>query len=221
MKVAEHTGLLSRLTDVVLGEGLRRCRQWADSGRPLNVAVNLSSRTLIDPDFPARVERMLAERGVAPEQPTFEITEAGVVNDSDRPMPILNRLRDMGVRLSVDDFGTGYSSLSYLSSLPISSLKVDRSFVHQMAKASKDTEIVKAVIGLGTVLGKTVIAEGIETPAQLSQLRALGCRYGQGYLLAPPLAPEMARSLLVTGVANASSEATPPVDEAIEVATVH
>jgi EAL domain-containing protein (putative c-di-GMP-specific phosphodiesterase class I) len=133
----------------------------------------------------------------------------------------LTRLRDIGVGISVDDFGTGYSSLSYLSTLPISSLKVDRSFVHQMVKAEKDTEIVKAVVGLGNVLGKTVIAEGIETAAQLAQLRALGCRYGQGRLLAPPLSPEMAQELLLTGVANASTDPVPARAELAESATVH
>jgi EAL domain-containing protein (putative c-di-GMP-specific phosphodiesterase class I) len=168
-----------------------------------------------------RVATTLLANGLEASQLTLEITESKLMTGLSTALATLTRLRDIGVGISVDDFGTGYSSLSYLSTLPISSLKVDRSFVHQMVKASKDTEIVKAVIGLGTVLGKTVIAEGIETPAQLSQLRALGCRYGQGYLLAPPLTAAMARDLLLTGVASASSDAAPQTDESRQPATVH
>jgi EAL domain-containing protein (putative c-di-GMP-specific phosphodiesterase class I) len=114
-----------------------------------------------------------------------------------RALETLRRLREIGVGISVDDFGTGYSSLSYLSTLPISSLKVDRSFVNHMMNAAQDAEIVRAIIGLGNALGKTVIAEGIETAAQLAQLRARGCRYGQGYFLAPPMPADDALQLLV------------------------
>ncbi|HEU5111590.1 MAG TPA: EAL domain-containing protein, partial [Micromonosporaceae bacterium] len=185
--VAEHTGLLSRLTDVVLAEGLRRCRQWADAGRPLNVAVNLSSRTLLDPEFPARVERMLAEHGVEPGHLTFEITEAGVVNDSDRPMPILNRLRDMGVRLSVDDFGTGYSSLSYLRRLPVHEVKIDQEFVQGMATDPGDLAIVRAVVDLSRHFGLSVVAEGVESELTLDLLEEIGCDVGQGFLFSRPL----------------------------------
>src|SRR5262249_6382281 len=127
--VAEHTGQLGRLTEAVLREGLRRCREWADENRPLNVAVNLSPRTLIDPDFPSQVGQLLVEYGVPSERLTLEITEDGMVAGPDRPMPTLHRLHDLGVRLSVDDFGTGYSSLSYLRRLPVHEVKVDRMFV--------------------------------------------------------------------------------------------
>jgi EAL domain-containing protein (putative c-di-GMP-specific phosphodiesterase class I) len=185
--VAEHTGQLSRLTDVVLGEGLRRCRQWADAGRPLNVAVNLSARTLIDPDFPGRVERMLGEHGVEPECLTFEITEAGVVGDSDRPMPILNRLHDLGVRLSVDDFGTGYSSLSYLRRLPVHEVKIDQEFVQGMATDPGDLAIVRAVVDLSRHFGLSVVAEGVESELTLDLLEEIGCDVGQGFLFSRPL----------------------------------
>jgi diguanylate cyclase (GGDEF)-like protein len=185
--VAEHTGQLSRLTDVVLGEGLRRCRQWADAGRPLNVAVNLSARTLVDPDFPARVERMLEQHGVEPEHLTFEITEAGVVGDSDRPMPILNRLHQLGVRLSVDDFGTGYSSLSYLRRLPVHEVKIDQEFVQGMATDPGDLAIVRAVVDLARHFGLTVVAEGVESELTLDLLEEIGCDVGQGFLFSRPL----------------------------------
>src|SRR5262245_16099632 len=118
----------------------------------------------------------------------------------------LTRLRDIGVGISVDDFGTGYSSLSYLSTLPISSLKVDRSFVNHMMNATQDGEIVRAIIGLGNALGKTVIAEGIETSSQLAQLRARGCCFGQGYFLAQPMSADEAQQLLRAERAAAATE---------------
>src|SRR5439155_4784699 len=117
--VAEHTGQVDRLTEVVLREGLRRAQEWADRGRPLSVAVNLSPRSLEDAGFPARVAELLDEYGVPPERLTLEITETGVVGDPDRRLPTLYQLRDLGVRLSVDDFGAGYSSLAYLRRLPV------------------------------------------------------------------------------------------------------
>ena len=115
--VAEHTGQLGRLTDRVLSEGLRRCREWADADRPLSIAVNLSVRTLLDSRFPDRVEELLGQYGVAAAQVTFEISEPGMLGDIERVLPTLYRLRDLGVRLSVDDFGTGASSLSYLAAV--------------------------------------------------------------------------------------------------------
>ena len=133
---------------------------------------------------------------VDPSRLVLEITETAALELPDHVRWSLDRLRDIGVGISVDDFGTGYSSLSYLSTLPISSLKVDRSFVNHMMNASQDGEIVRAIISLGTALGKTVIAEGIETSAQLAQLRARGCRFGQGYFLAAPMSADEALLLL-------------------------
>jgi diguanylate cyclase (GGDEF)-like protein/PAS domain S-box-containing protein len=222
--VAEECGLIGALTARVLDSACRQLKAWQQLGerqRHLRMQVNLSGLDLNQGELAMQVATTLLANGLEASQLTLEITESKLMTGLSTAFDTLTRLRDIGVGISVDDFGTGYSSLSYLSTLPISSLKVDRSFVHQMAKATKDTEIVKAVIGLGTVLGKTVIAEGIETPAQLSQLRALGCRYGQGRLLAPPLAPEMARDLLLTGMAQATTESAPLADVAGEAATVH
>ncbi|MDH5338456.1 MAG: EAL domain-containing protein, partial [Rubrivivax sp.] len=115
----------------------------------------------------------------------------------------------VGLRVVLDDFGTGYSSLSYLSTLPITSLKIDRSFVQRLQDEARDAEVVKAVITLGHALGKTVIAEGIETPGQLSHLRALGCSLGQGYLLARPLTPDGAATTLATERRWPAPDATP------------
>jgi diguanylate cyclase (GGDEF)-like protein len=185
--VAEHTGQLGRLTETVLMEGLRRCRQWADASRPLNVAVNLSSRTLLDPDFPARVAELLEEYGVAPRQLTLEISEAGVTSDSDRPMPTLRKLHELGVRLAVDDFGTGYSSLSHLRRMPVDEVKIDRAFVQGMATDPGDLAIVKAVVDLSRHFGLTVVAEGVESELTLTLLEEIGCDIGQGFLFSRPL----------------------------------
>ncbi|GFJ79034.1 bifunctional diguanylate cyclase/phosphodiesterase [Phytohabitans houttuyneae] len=185
--VAEHTGQLSRLTEAVLKEGLRRCREWADADRPLAVAVNLSPRTLVDPGFPARVEALLQEYGVEPEQVTFEIKEDGVTGPTDRPLPTLRRLREIGVRLSVDDFGTGYSSLSYLRRLPVHEVKIDRTFVQGMATDAGDLAIVRAVVALSLQFGLTVVAEGVESELTLDLLKEMGCEIGQGFLFSRPL----------------------------------
>jgi diguanylate cyclase (GGDEF)-like protein len=185
--VAEHTGQLGRLTEAVLKEGLRRCREWADADRPLSVAVNLSPRSLVDPGFPNRVEALLREYGVAPGQVTFEIKEDGVIGPTDRPLPTLRRLRELGVRLSVDDFGTGYSSLSYLRRLPVHEVKIDRSFVQGMATDAGDLAIVRAVVALSLQFGLTVVAEGVESELTLDLLKEMGCEIGQGFLFSRPL----------------------------------
>lgn len=184
--VAEHTGLLGRLTEAVLEAGLRRARQWADAGHPLPVAVNLSSRTLVDPDFPARVAQLLADHGVAPELLTFEITEDGAAG-LDRPLPVLNRLSELGVRLAVDDFGTGYSSLSYLRQLPVQEVKIDKTFVQGMATDAGDLAIVRTVVDLSRHFGLVVVAEGVESELTLNLLQEIGCDIGQGFLFSRPL----------------------------------
>src|SRR4051794_39871829 len=185
--VAEHTGQLSRLTEVVLSEGLRRCREWADAERPLSIAVNLSARTLLDTRFPELVHRLVREYRVSASQVTFEISEAGMLGEIERALPTLYRLRDLGVRLSVDDFGTGASSLSYLRQLPVQEVKIDDSFVQGMATDSGDLAIVRAVISLSREFGLTVVAEGVESELTLDLLEEMGCEIGQGYLFSRPL----------------------------------
>nr|MDT0661012.1 bifunctional diguanylate cyclase/phosphodiesterase [Micromonospora sp. DSM 115978] len=185
--VAEHTGQLNRLTEAVLREGLRRSRDWTDAEHPLAIAVNLSARTLTDLTFPGRVQDLLAEYGVAPELVTFEVKEAGVLDGTDRLMPILRKLRDIGVRLSVDDFGTGYSSLSYLRRLPVNEVKVDQSFVQGMATDPVDLAIVNAVVTLSQQFGLAVVAEGVESELTLELLQDIGCEIGQGFLFSRPL----------------------------------
>ncbi|GAA5178061.1 EAL domain-containing protein [Rugosimonospora acidiphila] len=185
--VAEHTGQMGRLTEAVLREGLRRCREWSLAGKPLNVAVNLSPRTLTDPEFPAWVSGLLAEYDVSPDQLTLEMAENGMSGGSDRMLPILNQLSEMGVRLSVDDFGTGYSSLSYLRRLPVHEVKIDRTFIQGMATDPGDLAIVRAIVDLARHFGLSVVAEGVESELTLSLLEDIGCHTGQGFLFSRPL----------------------------------
>jgi len=204
--VAEHTGQLSRLTEVVLTEGLRRCREWADADRPLSIAVNLSIRTLLDSRFPDQVAALLTRYGVAAARVTFEISEPGMLGDIERVLPTLYRLRDLGVRLSVDDFGTGASSLSYLRQWPVHEVKIDDSFVQGMATDSGDLAIVRAVISLAREFGLTVVAEGVESELTLELLEEMGCEIGQGYLFSRPLPYERLEAWFN---AQTESETTP------------
>ncbi|WP_250028670.1 putative bifunctional diguanylate cyclase/phosphodiesterase [Paractinoplanes maris] len=207
--VAEHTGQLSRLTEVVLTEGLRRCREWADRDRPLSIAVNLSVRTLLDSRFPDQVATLLERYGVSAAQVTFEISEPGMLGDIERVLPTLYRLRDLGVRLSVDDFGTGASSLSYLRQWPVHEVKIDDSFVQGMATDTGDLAIVRAVISLAREFGLTVVAEGVESELTLELLEEMGCEIGQGYLFSRPLPYERLEAWF-----NAQTEpATTPAGE--------
>ncbi|MET8834759.1 bifunctional diguanylate cyclase/phosphodiesterase [Micromonospora sp. NPDC004540] len=185
--VAEHTGQLGRLTEFVLRESLRRSRDWSHGEQALAVSVNLAARTLTDQHFPALVRDLLDEYGVPPQRLTLEITEAGVLDGTERPIPTLKRLRDLGVRLSVDDFGTGNSSLAQLRRLPVHEVKVDRSFVQGMATDPGDLAIVNAVVTLSQQFGLAVVAEGVESELTLELLQDIGCEIGQGFLFSRPL----------------------------------
>ena len=143
-----------------------------------------------------RVERALRTARIEPHHLTLELTENILMQRVEGVMPTLEALRRIGVRLAIDDFGTGYSSLSYLSSLPIDSLKIDRSFVDGMREGSNNAEIVRAIVSLGASLGKSVIAEGIETQSQFTQLQQLGCEKGQGFHLSRPLSGSEVELLL-------------------------
>jgi diguanylate cyclase (GGDEF)-like protein/PAS domain S-box-containing protein len=192
--IAEDSALIGQVTDWVLGQACRQLREFQrhllPGARRPRLHINVSGTDMCRSSFVSQVATALLSNGLEPRQLTLEITESTLMQRLDSALDVMGRLRELGVGLSVDDFGTGYSSLSYLSTLPITSLKIDRSFVQRLQDQAKDAEVVKAVITLGHALGKTVIAEGIETPEQLAQLRALGCSLGQGYLLARPLSPE-------------------------------
>ncbi|MDQ1480075.1 MAG: hypothetical protein QOI44_936 [Actinomycetota bacterium] len=183
--VAEQTGLVVSVGRWVLRNALATARAWPDA---VTLAVNLSPRELAEPDLVAFVKSTLAELDVAAARLVFEITETAVVEDPTAAARAISALRALGVAVIIDDFGTGYTSLSFLRDYQIDGLKIDRSYVTDLEHGS--TAIVDAMIRMSAALGMHVIAEGIETDEQLAQLRALGCRYIQGFLLGEPVASE-------------------------------
>jgi diguanylate cyclase (GGDEF)-like protein len=188
--LAQQTGLIRPLTLYVMGEAIRQCREWEHDGLRLSVAVNVSARNLLDVEFPEQVQELLDAWQLEAARLELEITEDAVLTDPVRTKAILDELAAMGVRLSIDDFGTGYSSLAYLKRLPITQIKIDRSFVMGMATNDDDATIVRSTIDLGRNLGLDVVAEGVETESIWKELRALGCTIAQGYYLSRPLPPD-------------------------------
>ena len=184
---AERTGLIHPLTDVVLATALAQARLWHDAGTPTPVAVNVSTRTLLDAGFVERVFAHLAAHRMAATLLVLEITETTIMEDPDRALEVLTLLSDAGVRLSIDDFGTGYSSLAYLKALPVHELKIDRSFVAGMTGNMRDRVIVDSTVALGRRLGLDVVAEGVEDEATRAALTDLGCELAQGYLFGRPV----------------------------------
>jgi diguanylate cyclase (GGDEF)-like protein/PAS domain S-box-containing protein len=185
--VIQQTGLIKPLTLYVIDEALRQCRSWLDEGVRLAVAVNLSARSLTDPDFPAEVAGLLERWNLDASLLELEITESSMLADPARTKQILEALAAMNIRLSVDDFGTGYSSLAYLKRLPLSEIKIDRSFVMNMDNDEDDAIIVRSTIDLARNLGLDVVAEGVETSETWALLTSLGCTAAQGYHLSRPL----------------------------------
>ena len=184
---AEQTGFVRQLTLWMFD---RAARLWAGlqtPEQPLRLAINLSTRDLLDPEFPLRLDAILATHGAPAGGFCLEITESAIMDDPQRAQGTLHRLAQRGFKLSIDDFGTGYSSLSYLKRLPVDELKIDKSFVIGMEQDEDDAKIVRSTIDLAHNLGLSVVAEGVENRAVWEQLKALGCDEAQGYFLSKPL----------------------------------
>jgi diguanylate cyclase (GGDEF)-like protein len=182
---AERAGLARALTRHVLGRALAQCRAWRDAGHDLTMAVNLTISDLHDPALPEEIASALTDAGVPPEAVVLEITESAVLSDPERIGNMLARIGEMGVGLSLDDFGTGYSSLTHLKTLPVGEVKIDRSFVGQMATNPADAAIVGSTIQLAHSLGMQVVAEGVEDDETWRRLAEFGCEVVQGFALAP------------------------------------
>ena len=189
--MAEHTGLIGALTRYVLDAALAQGRRWADAGRPLTVAVNLSARNLLDERLPEMVADMLAAHGVAAGLLELEVTESAFLAEPVRAGRVLAELSALGVRLSIDDFGAGYTSLSQLKTLPVNELKIDKSFVMTMSRDISSDLIVHSVIDLGHNLGLSIVAEGVEDVETLTALRGYGCDIAQGYYYSRPVTPDV------------------------------
>ena len=185
--LAEVSGLVNDLAHHVVREAITTGRRWRDRGVDLCMAVNLSARNLYDAQLTDWISALLRELDVPPSSLKCELTESQLMDDPALSLEILGRLRDIGVRTAIDDFGTGYSSLSYLRRLPVDEIKIDRSFVLQMADDRNDRIIVRTVIDLAHNLGLRVLAEGVEDERTLQLLRSLGCDEAQGHLVGRPM----------------------------------
>jgi EAL domain-containing protein (putative c-di-GMP-specific phosphodiesterase class I) len=196
VRVAEDTGLIKQLTDLMLSTGIAELKRFHDKGYHLGLSVNLSTHDLLDARLPERVERYLGANAVDPVMLTLEITESALLIDAPRSRATIDELNQIGVRMSIDDFGTGYSSLSYLRQLPVRELKIDQSFIANMLLDAQDEVIVRSTIELGHNLGLEVVAEGVENNEILDQLRRFGCDVAQGFCISRPLAADRFMSWL-------------------------
>lgn len=199
LSLAEDTGLIVSIDQWALQEACRQAATWSDEGHPVRVAVNVSSKTFKAGSVRSLVMDALRSTGLPPTLLELELTESTLMEDHHAIRAELHALRALGVRVAIDDFGTGYSSLSYLQSLPVDRLKIDGSFVHRLGKSPSGAAIVTAVAGIGRSLGMDVLAEGVETLAQLQQVKAAGCHSVQGYLFSPAVVPGNLRDMLISG----------------------
>lgn len=221
IEAAEESGLMIPVGNWILRTACEQVAAWQKHSREgLSVSVNLSARQLLHPSLVDQVSLVLEETKILPRQLKIEVTEGTVMEHSERSMSVLSDLAAIGVSLSTDDFGTGYSSLSYLQRFPFGRMKIDRSFINEMAENDKSAAIVKTILMLGENLGIEVVAEGIETESQLEALLRLGCRYGQGYFFARPMDAESVASLLESGLTSFGPRPAAPPTPVLEVIKV-
>ncbi|WP_254442036.1 EAL domain-containing protein [Duganella vulcania] len=206
--LAEETGLINPLGDWVLRTACAQLQQFLAAGLPpMRVAVNLSVRQLLQKDFAASVEAVLADTGLPPQLLELEITESTLMENAQDTLAALHRLHSLGVRLSIDDFGTGYSSLSYLKRFPVDIIKIDRSFVRDVPQDADDAAIISAIIALAHSLRLEVVAEGVETAAQLQFLQGRECDLMQGFYLSPAVPADQFADLVRRHVDTATTVA--------------
>ena len=202
LAVAEDSGLIVALGEWVLRKACAQGAAWRDGSWDVGVSVNIALRQLNAPHFPAQVAAALAESGLAPSALTIELSERMLVEDAGLIADRLAELRDLGVKLAIDDFGTGYASLAHLRQLPADIIKIDPSFVSGLGQDPVLTMLTRTIVQVGRDLGMQVVAEGIEEPLQLAELREMGCGYGQGYLMARPMAAPSVEALFRTGAGD-------------------
>ncbi len=188
--LAEDTGLIVPIGQWILKRACQQLAKWqwqSPANRDLFMSVNLSSKQIAQPDLVNWIRDALEETNIEAKYLKLEITESAVMDNAEQAVRLLKRLQSLGVQLSIDDFGTGYSSLGYLHRFPVNTLKIDRSFVGRIGEAAENIEIVRTIVSLAENMGMEVVAEGVETLSQLTQLRKLNCQYGQGYLFSRPV----------------------------------
>lgn len=205
IRIAENSGLILPIGEWVLRTACAQARKWQDEGfDPIQMAVNVSAIQFRQDGFRELIQGVLTETGLAPEYLVLELTESLLLTNADVVFSVLLELKKMGLKLAIDDFGTGYSSLSYLTQFPVSKLKIDRSFIRNLATNRDDAAITTAIIGMAKSLNLKVIAEGVETEAQMALLRVHHCDEIQGYYFSKPLlvadvADRLSGALLETG----------------------
>ncbi|WP_262368618.1 EAL domain-containing protein [Marinomonas sp. IMCC 4694] len=180
--LAESSGLIDKLDQQMLRQSCQAINALKKIGIQVPISVNVAGNEIVRPDYFDRFKAVLAQEGVPYDMIELEITESQFIEEKSSINKHLSLLKTLGVRINIDDFGTGYSSLAYLSTLSVSTLKIDHSFVWRMDESEQDWKILQMIIGLGNSLGLSVISEGVETERQKAQLLALGCESGQGYL---------------------------------------
>ncbi len=198
IQLAEETGFITTIGNWVLEQAVEQAVLWQRAGTPVVVSINVSPLQFQQADFVATVDQALRSAQLPPELLELELTESILVRDADEALERLHALAAIGVRLSIDDFGTGYSSLSYLKRFPIGKLKIDRSFIIGLPQDESDRAIVSATIAMAQALKLAVVAEGVETQAQMDCLRELGCASYQGFLCSPAMPADVFAQWLAT-----------------------
>jgi EAL domain-containing protein (putative c-di-GMP-specific phosphodiesterase class I) len=197
--LAEETGLIVPIGELVLRQACRQLRAWHQAGYPsLTMSVNLSAVQFRQPDLASRVSAIVSEEGLDPDRLDLELTESSIMQDAETALQTLTKLKSMGISISIDDFGTGYSSLIYLRRFPINTLKIDRAFTHDMATSEDAKAIVAAILAMAEALKLTVIAEGVETKEQIALLIKQKCYLAQGFAFSKPIPAEELTALLET-----------------------
>jgi EAL domain-containing protein (putative c-di-GMP-specific phosphodiesterase class I) len=212
--MAENTGLIAPMTMRVLNLALEQLAAWHAVGHDLDVAVNLSVRSLLDRQLAESISELLLRWSVPPGHLRLEITESMIMADPVRALAVISDLDSMGVKLAIDDFGTGYSSLANLKRLPVSEIKIDKSFILNMNEDRNDAVIVRSTIDLARSLGLGVVAEGVESESVLDELTRLGCDLAQGYYLSRPVPGEQLTRWL-GGDLRPAEDSTPPRGELV------
>ncbi len=197
------SGQIVQIGEWVLRSAVTQTKSWLDQGfLNIVVAINLSAVQFRHPKLLEMINNILTESGLPPNNIELELTEAAAMDDPLTAITVIDKLNDLGIRMSIDDFGTGYSSLSYLKKFKVYKLKIDQSFVRELSENPEDKAIVRAIINLASSLGLNTIAEGVETVSQMAFLRSHGCEEVQGYYLSKPLPPDQFEKFVNNSMTN-------------------